>query len=204
MTRFRLRHPTLLLTAALVLAAAGCGGEEPQGTLLGQQRADTLLDLLDDAQNQFEDGECDELEGETLPELEDAVMGVSNDVDESFRAALDEETQALQELADDCRPEEETTTAPEPVEPAPAPEPVEPVPEPEPVPPTTTEEEPTEEEPPPEEEPVPPEDDGSGEGNGNGSSGSGSGGAVEPPGGVAPPSGAGGPPSSQGEAEGGP
>jgi outer membrane biosynthesis protein TonB len=205
-TRFRLRHLPLALAAAFAVGAAGCGGEEPQAALLSQGRADTLLGLLDDAQNQFQDGECDTLEQETLPELEETVAGVSTDVDSGFRTALDQETQELQELAEDCEQAEPEPT--EEVAPPPAPEttvPPEPV---EPVEPVVPEEPPEEEPPPPEEEeePPPPEEDNSGEGNGqegngsSGSSGSGSG-EVEPPGGVAPPAGAGASPGSGGGGE---
>ena len=71
----RLRYLSLALVPALVATAAGCGGSEESGALLSQTRANTLLELLDDAEQQFEDGECDALEDETLPALEEEIVG---------------------------------------------------------------------------------------------------------------------------------
>lgn len=193
MTAPRVRHLTLAVASGLALAASGCGGEEEPGALLSQSRADSLLELLDDARSQFEDGECDELDGKTLPALEEEVAGVSSDVRESFRVALDREMEDLQKLADECKPEDEPAPAPAPVPeetvaPPTTTEEVAP-------PPTTTEEvapPTTEEEPPPEVEPEQDdtEDDSSGSGSGSGSGSDPGNGVVTPPGqsGGGPPS----------------
>lgn len=188
MIELRLRHLSLALVAAVGVAASGCGGDEEQAPLLNQGRADTLLGILDDAERQFEDGECEELEGETLPTLEEEVASVSNEVDENLRTALEQESQELQQLANRCRPEEDITTAPPPEETV-APPPTETVA------PTTTETVPP---PTTEEETEPPPDEGeNGEGE-NGENGNGGGpgsGEVTPPGGTGggPPPNAGGP-----------
>jgi hypothetical protein len=174
MTAGRLRHLSLALASSLAVALTGCGEEEQPAPLLSQSRADTLLDLLEDAEQQFEDGDCDTLEGQTLPALEEEVTGVSNEIEESFRAALQEETQALAELASNCEPAEEPAPAPAPEETvAPTTEVAPPPTTTETVPPTTTEEETTEE--------VEPEEDDQGNDDSSGS-GSGSGGLITPPG----------------------
>jgi len=159
--------------ALLAVGAAGCGDEE-QRRLLTEKRADTLLDLLEDAREQFDEGDCDKLE-ETLDDLESEVGQISGSVDSDVRQALDAETDQLVDMRDECEPAEEPE--PETTEEFIPPPPTETFVPPETVTettaPTTTEEtEPeteTEEEPPPEEPP--------GQENGN----SGPGGGVTPP-----------------------
>jgi outer membrane biosynthesis protein TonB len=183
--RRRNLRPILALPAALLaLAAAGCGEEDPR--LLTEGRSDALLDLLDDAEKQFEDGECDEL-GNTLDEFADQVNEVQGEVDENVRTALREESADLVELQDECEPPEPpvvTETVPPPTTIETAPPPITEETE-----PPTTEEETTEEEPPPEEPPPeeppgngpngegpgqePPEADSDGSSGPGGSSGSG-------------------------------
>jgi len=159
-----LRHLLPVLAALLALLLAGCGGEEePQ--LLTEGRSEGLLDLLDDAEKQFEDGECDEL-GKTLEEFAQQVNDVQGEVDENVRTALREESADLVQLQDDC---EEPVEEPPPTETVPPPT-TETVPPPttETVPPPTTEEETTEEETTQEEEVPPEKPPGNSGGGGNG------------------------------------
>lgn len=197
MTTRRLRQLLPTLAAALVVAMAGCGGDEESGALLSQSRADTLLGLLDDAEEQFDEGACDELD-QTLSELQQEVAGVSNDVDQEVRTALDDEASELAQLSVECEQAEEPApppvTVPEPTIPE------ETIPEetvPEETIPEETEPEETEPEEPPDEEngddgdSSGPGSGGSGGSGGSSGSGSGSNGGVAPPGqdgGSAPPS----------------
>ena len=159
--RRRSRHPLPALAAVLLaVLVAGCGGEEePQ--LLTEGRSDTLLDLLDDAEKQFEDGECDEL-AQTLEQFAQQVNDVQGEVDENVRTALREESEDLVQLQDDCEEPVEEPPVTETI-PPPTTETVPPITT-ETVPPTTEEEtteEDTEEEP---EEEVPPGNGPGGEG----------------------------------------
>lgn len=90
------------LLAATALAAAGCGGdEETRG--LSQIKSDRLLELLEDAEQQFDAGECEELQT-TLTDLATEVNEVESEVDESVRDGLSAETQELVDLASqDCQ-----------------------------------------------------------------------------------------------------
>jgi hypothetical protein len=100
------------LLAGVALAAAGCGGdEETRG--LSQVKSDRLLALLDNAEQQFEGGDCAELTG-TLSDLADEVNEVDSEVDEGVRDALSSEAQELVDLAStDCQVVETTIeTAP--------------------------------------------------------------------------------------------
>jgi hypothetical protein len=140
--RRTLRHLLPVLAALLVaLLATGCGGEE-EPRLLTEGRSESLLDLLDDAEKRFEDGECDQL-AQTLEDFAQQVNEVQSEVDENVRTVLREEGKELVELQDDC---EEPVEEPPPTETVPPPT-TETVPPPtETVPPPTTEEETTEEE----------------------------------------------------------
>ena len=124
--RRALRRFSPALAATLVLAVAGCGEEDPR--LLSEGRSETLLDLLDDAEKQFEDGECEELAA-TLEEFAQQVNEVQGEVDENVRTALRDESQELVNLQDECEPPEEPTVPVEPTVPPPT----------ETLPPTTTE-----------------------------------------------------------------
>ncbi|CAN5683724.1 hypothetical protein BH24ACT25_BH24ACT25_06140 [soil metagenome] len=164
MTRRRTLRHLLPVLAALLLAlvVAACGGEE-EPRLLTEGRSESLLNLLDDAEKQFEDGECDEL-GKTLEEFAQQVNDVQGEVDENVRTALREESADLVQLQDDC---EEPVEEPPPTETVPPPT-TETVPPPtETIPPTTTEEETTEEET-TQEEPPPKEPPGNSGGGGDG------------------------------------
>jgi hypothetical protein len=96
------------LLAGVALAAGGCGGdEETRG--LSQVKSDRLLALLDNAEQQFEGGDCAELTG-TLTDLADEVNEVDSEVDEGVRNALSTEAQELVDLAStDCQVVETTT-----------------------------------------------------------------------------------------------
>ena len=100
------------LLAGVALAVAGCGGDE-EGRGLTGDKSDRLIGLLDDAEEQFEGGNCDELTG-TLTTLADEVNQVDTEVEEGVRSALSTETQELVNLASqDCQVVQTTTeTAP--------------------------------------------------------------------------------------------
>lgn len=198
----RLRQLTPALAAALAIGVAGCGEDAETGTLLSQSRADTLLGLLEDAEQQFDDGECDELD-QTLSRLQQEVSGVSNEVDEQLRAALEEEASELAQYSVDCEQAEEPAPPPVTVPEETIPEetiPEETIPE-ETVPEETVPEEPPPEKPPPEENG---EDGANGDDNSSGPGSGGSSGSGSSGGGVVPPGQEGGttPPPSAGEESG--
>ncbi|HEV2075971.1 MAG TPA: hypothetical protein VGR10_07005, partial [Thermoleophilaceae bacterium] len=70
----------------LALGAAACGGGEER-TLLTEGRSETLLSLLDEAEQQFQGGECDSLSA-TLEELQTEIEEVSDQVSQDLRTAL--------------------------------------------------------------------------------------------------------------------
>lgn len=151
------------VAAVLALSLGACGSEQDRN-LLTDGRSTALLDLLDQAEQEFEDDDCDALAG-TIEEFQAEVSEISGEVSQDVRDALATEAEDLASLSDECQPPE-PAPVPEP-EPAPVPEP-EPAPEPEPEP---------QPEPEPEPEPVPPDDGGddNGDGSGGGDNGSGEG-----------------------------
>lgn len=148
----RLAPAALAIVAAL---AVGCGEDSREEGGVPRDEARALLDSLDQADQQF-NKDCDELEGSTLPAIQQRVQELPPTIDPELRRALDESVAELPELARDCEePEPETT----PIEPVPT-EPIEPT-----TPPTVTPTEPetetkTKEKPEPkEEEEEPPEEE---------------------------------------------
>jgi outer membrane biosynthesis protein TonB len=148
------RTRVALATALVAFGLSSCGGSDDAG-LLPADDAGALLQLLDQAEQTFEDESCDELDS-TLTALDGAVDGLPDaDVDRRLRTTLNAEIQDLTEMAERCEPPVEVeepapTPAPAPV-PAPPPTTVPETTPPTPVEPTTEETE-TEEEPPPEDE----------------------------------------------------
>jgi hypothetical protein len=169
----RLRLTALLILA--VLAAAGCGEDEPK---IPRDEAAELRAALLEAQRRLDPLRCGDLEQESLPKLEDRVAQLPEDSD--VRNTLEDGVDHLRTLIEaECtaRDEEEqdttTTTEPETT----PPETTEPeTTEPETTPPETTPPETT----PPEETPPP------NPGNGDGDQGNGSGGRGLPDGSVQP------------------
>lgn len=162
------------------LAAAGCGGEPaPDPELIPTDQGERLLTLLDDAERQFQDDQCDELQ-QTLQDINDEVSAIPNEqVDPDILKTLNSGTEGLIPLSNRCEepttvaPPPETTAPPPPETTAPPPPTEETITEEE----TTTEEETvTEEEPPPEEEAPPETPPGQENGNSNSNSGQGGGG----------------------------
>jgi hypothetical protein len=168
-TRFpRKARSAPLLVGACAALLAGCGGAD-QPAVISQSRADQLERLLDEAERQFDDGNCDALT-DTLGELGDEVSSIPSNVNADLRSTLDAETSELIDLAADCQPEETTTEA----------VPTTPTAPPTTAPPTTAptqpEPTPTPEPPQEEEQPQQPPEDGGGDGGpGNGDSGDGGG-----------------------------
>ncbi len=130
------------LLGAVAIAVASCGGDD-ETRALSKVKSDRLLELLDEAEKDFEDGDCAGLSG-TLDDLATEVNEVESEVDEGVRDALSTETQELVNFASaDCEQTvpTETVIAPPPT----TTEETEPT--------TTEETEPTTEEIPTEEEP---------------------------------------------------
>jgi hypothetical protein len=114
----RSRSSNTAICALLAAMAVGCGGEPPPPQLIPAESAARLERLLDEADQQFRDGECDELET-TLEQVTKGVDQIPDgEVDRRLLASLDSGTQRLTELADRCEPPKEVTiteTAPPPV-----------------------------------------------------------------------------------------
>jgi hypothetical protein len=143
-----------LATGTVALALSACGGSDDTG-LLPADDAAGLLQLLDQAEQTFEDESCDELDS-TMAALDRAADGLPDaEVDRRLRTTLNAEIQDLTDMAERCEPPVEVEEPPPPPPPAPVPAPP-PTTVPEPAPPApvepTTEETEPEEEPPPESE----------------------------------------------------
>jgi hypothetical protein len=172
---------------ALVLLAAGCGGDE-EGEPLPSAQVQLLDGRLDETQRRLDEGSagaCTDILNDTRPEVQKVIDSLPNDVDSDVRSALEESFNNLWDLVqqdcDDRAAEEESQQQEEqPAEPEPAPTETAPA---ETTPPETTPPETT----PPSEEQLPPEGNGDNNGgvpgNGNGN-GNGSGGGAVSPGGA--------------------
>ncbi len=172
----------MLLTVAVSLAVAGCGGDE-EGKPIPAATATALNNELDGVQRRLDEGSAgacrDILEGPrepNVPRVQDLIDAMPDDVDSDVRSALEDSFDKLwdlvQEDCDDKAQEEKSQQEPEPTtteETTPETTPTETTP------PETTPTETT----PPDEEPLPPEGDGDngggvpGNGNGNGNGGGG-------------------------------
>ena len=135
------------IAVVAALALAGCGEEAPPETaLIPQSEANALIDLLDEAQKAYDEGDCGEV-GSTLGQLRNRLgeKTAREDVDPAVMETLTTSVERLEQLSRTCEP---ATTAPittAPITTAPV-EPTTPPPTTEEVEPTTVEETTTEEE----------------------------------------------------------
>jgi hypothetical protein len=93
------------------VATAGCGAAAPPAPPqpIPAENAAQLEELLQQADRQFKNGECDELEG-TLERVSQGVDKIPNaEIDQRLLASLDTGTDRLTELAGRCEPREEVT-----------------------------------------------------------------------------------------------
>jgi hypothetical protein len=168
---------------ALVLVAAGCGGDE-EGKPLPSAQVQLLNGRLDETQRRLDDGSagaCRDILDDTRPEVGKIIDSLPSDVDGDVRDALVESFDNLWSLVEGrCQEAEQEEKSQQEQEPEPEPTETEP---------TETETTPTETTPtettPPATEELPPEGDGDNDGalpeNGNGNGG-GNGGGVGPDG----------------------
>jgi hypothetical protein len=165
---------------ALILVAAGCGGDE-EGKPLPPAQVQLLNGRLDETQRRLDDGSagaCRDILDDTRPEVGKIIDSLPSDVDGDVRDALVESFENLWSLVEGrCQEAEQEEESQQEQEPEPEPTQTEPT-ETETTPTETTQ--PTETTPPAEEE-LPPEGDGDNDGqlpgDGDGSGG-GDGGGV--------------------------
>lgn len=128
-----------LLALLVALAAGGCGEEaSAPAALIPQEESDKLVELLDDAEQQYDEGACEEL-GLTIGQLENRVTEktAQQDVDPAVIETLTASLARLDRLSTTCEPPPTVTeTVPPPTTAPPAP----PTTVPTEAPPTTTEE----------------------------------------------------------------
>ena len=109
----KLRQLTILLLLVAAVVGAGCGPDEETKPSIPADQAAALEARLNEVQRRFDvgGGACDDITNDSQPAVESILASLPSSVDSDVRSALNDSFDRLFELtAEDCKPEEATTT----------------------------------------------------------------------------------------------
>jgi hypothetical protein len=107
-------------TALVVVAFAGCGGnEEKEGPQIPRAEAAALINRLEEAQRRSDPFRCNDLQKDTIPALERQLKALPDNVDADVRSTVEDGIAHLSQLVDEeCANNKETKTETTPTTPA--------------------------------------------------------------------------------------